>query len=96
MDDIVEAEVEYLDAFVKNENLKGEVWKMYFDGASSKERSSASIVLISPTKELISMSFKMKFGTTNNGAEYEALIMGLGVAKDRKINIFLSLGILNL
>jgi hypothetical protein len=35
------------------------VWKMYFDGACSKEGSGAGIVFISPTKEVIPMSYKL-------------------------------------
>jgi hypothetical protein len=35
------------------------VWKMYFDGACSREGSGAGIVFISPTKEVIHMSYKL-------------------------------------
>jgi ribonuclease HI len=53
------------------------VWKMYFDGACSREGSGAGIVFISPTKEVILMSYKLEFDTTNNISEYEALLLGL-------------------
>jgi ribonuclease HI len=59
---------------------------MYFDGSSSKEGSGAGIVLISPSKEVITFSYKMEFETTNNIAEYEALVLGLRVAKDMAID----------
>jgi hypothetical protein len=62
------------------------VWKMYFDGASSKEGSGAGIVFISPTKEVIPMSYKLEFDTTNNISEYEALLLGLKAARDMGIN----------
>jgi hypothetical protein len=42
------------------------VWKMYFDGASSREIVGVGVVFISPTQETISLSFKLEFETTNN------------------------------
>jgi hypothetical protein len=35
------------------------VWKMYFDGACSKEGFGAGIVFISPSKEVIPMSYNL-------------------------------------
>jgi ribonuclease HI len=61
------------------------IWKMFFDGASSKESVGAGVVFISPTQETISLSYKLEFETTNNVAEYEALVLGLRAAKDMKI-----------
>ena len=61
---------------------KYELWKMYFDGSSSKEGARASIVLISPGGEIISLMHKLEFVATNNTTEYEALILGLRAAKD--------------
>jgi ribonuclease HI len=59
---------------------------MYFDGACSKEGSGAGIVFISPTQEVIPMSYKLEFDTTNNISEYEALLLGLKAAKDMGID----------
>ena len=61
---------------------KYELWKMYFDGSSSKKGARAGIVFISPGGEMISLTYKLEFVTTNNIAEYEALILGLRAAKD--------------
>jgi hypothetical protein len=61
------------------------IWKMFFDGASSRESVGARVVLISPTQETIAFSFKLEFETTNNVAEYEALVLGLRVSKDMNI-----------
>jgi ribonuclease HI len=58
---------------------------MYFDGASSKDSVGARVVFISPTQEVINLSFKLEFETTNNITEYEALVLGLRAAKDMKI-----------
>jgi ribonuclease HI len=59
---------------------------MYFYGSSSKEGSGASILLISPAQEVIKISYKMEFETTNNIAKYEALVLGLMDAKDMAID----------
>ena len=64
---------------------------MYFDGACSKEGSGAGIFFIFPTKEVIPMSYKLEFDTTNNIIEYEALLLGLKAARDMgidKLSIF--------
>jgi ribonuclease HI len=61
------------------------VWKMFFDGASSREGVGVGVVFISPTQETISLSCKLEFETTNNMAEYEARVLGLRAAKDMKI-----------
>jgi ribonuclease HI len=61
------------------------VWKMFFDGASSRESVGVGVVFISPAQETISLSYKLEFEATNNVAEYEALVLGLRAAKDMKI-----------
>jgi ribonuclease HI len=68
------------------ENAENLVWKMFFDGACSKEGSGAGIVFISPTKEVIPLSYKLEFDTTNNISEYEALLLGLKAAKNMGID----------
>jgi hypothetical protein len=35
------------------------IWKMYFDGSSSKEGFGVGIVLISPSKEVVSLYYKL-------------------------------------
>ena len=42
-------------------------------------------MLISPSKENIHLSYKINFKTTNNVAEYEALLLGVKAAKDMGI-----------
>ena len=43
------------------------------------------MVLISPTDQVITLSFKLQFLTTNNIAEYEALILGMKATKDLRV-----------
>jgi ribonuclease HI len=67
------------------------IWKMFFDGASSREGVGTRVVLVSPIQEIISLSYKLEFETTNNVAEYVALVFGLRAAKDmgiQEISIF--------
>jgi hypothetical protein len=61
------------------------VWKIFFDGASSREGAGDGVVLVSPVQEIVSLSFKLEFKPTNNVAEYEALILGLRDAKYMEI-----------
>jgi hypothetical protein len=67
------------------------IWKMFFDGASSKDGVGVGIVFVSPAQETIPLSYKLEFEATNNVAEYEALVLGLRVAKDmgiKEITVF--------
>lgn len=58
---------------------------MYFDGAFLKDGVGARIVLISPNKKIITQYFKLDFEVTHNVAKYEALILGLELAKSLKV-----------
>jgi ribonuclease HI len=67
------------------------VWKMFFDGSSSKEGFGARVVFIYLAKEFIPLPYKLEFETTNNIVEYTDLLLGLRAAKDMgidKISIF--------
>jgi hypothetical protein len=61
------------------------VWKMFFDGASSRDVVGAGVVLVSPSQETVYLSYKLEFEATNNVVEYEALVLGLRAAKDMGI-----------
>jgi ribonuclease HI len=61
------------------------VWKMFFDGPSSREGVGVGVVFVSHTQETISFSYKLEFETTNNVVEYEALVLGLRAVKDMGI-----------
>jgi hypothetical protein len=58
-----------------------EAWVAYVDGASMKSRSRARVALITPDKEEIAVALNLDFPTTNNEAEYEAIIAGLSLAE---------------
>jgi ribonuclease HI len=55
-------------------------WVVYVDGSSTKKRGGAGIVLITPEGEELNGSLRLEFKTTNNEAEYEAVVVGLEMA----------------
>ncbi|KAG9458562.1 hypothetical protein H6P81_003070 [Aristolochia fimbriata] len=55
-------------------------WRMYFDGAARKNRAGAGVLFISPNEDLMPYSFILSYCCTNNEAEYQAIILGLGMA----------------
>ncbi|XP_017985251.1 PREDICTED: uncharacterized protein LOC108663871 [Theobroma cacao] len=61
-------------------------WRMYFDGASNALGHGIEVVLISPYGKYYPATARLNFNYTNNMAEYEALVMGLQVAIDMKVN----------
>ncbi|KAJ0489324.1 putative nucleotidyltransferase, Ribonuclease H [Helianthus annuus] len=62
-----------------------EAWKLFTDGASSVEGSGAGVILINPEGLEFTYALRFNFQTTNNEAEYEALIAGLRLAKEMKV-----------
>ena len=58
---------------------------MFFYGASTQASMGAGVVLISPSKETIHLSYKLDFKTTNTIAEYEALLLRVKDAKEMGI-----------
>jgi hypothetical protein len=78
--------------FFENSPPITSVWKMFFDGDSSKEGVGVGVVFVSPTQETINLSYKLEFEATNNVVEYEALVLRLRVAKDMGIEEILVFG----
>ena len=56
-------------------------WKVYVDGAANQRGSGVGIVLISPDGAAIEKSLRLGFPTTNNEAEYEALLQGMAMVQ---------------
>ncbi|XP_059428515.1 uncharacterized protein LOC132162275 [Corylus avellana] len=61
---------------------KDETWVVYVDGSSIRKNGGAGVVLISPDGEELCNSLKLEFKTTNNEAEYEIVLAGLGLARE--------------
>ena len=58
---------------------------LYFDGASKRKTSGAGLVQQSPEGFIVEYALKLDFLTTNNKAEYEALIVGIGLDKAMRV-----------
>ena len=58
------------------------LWKIGIDGSATKKRSGAGIVLITPEGQEMKHAVRMDFKTTNNEAEYEAVVAGLTIAHE--------------
>ena len=72
---------------VKDECTKEDIWKLYFDGASNILGHGIGAILISPKGEYYPFTTRLNFDYTNNVVEYEACIMGLQAAIDKKVKI---------
>ena len=62
-------------------------WSMIFDGAMNAYGKGIGVVIFTPHGSHIPFTAKLKFGCTNNMAEYEACIMGLEEAIDLRIKV---------
>ena len=57
-----------------------EHWTMFFDGSKMLNGSGAGVVLVSPRGDRLSYVLQIHFDSSNNEAEYEALLYGLRMA----------------
>ncbi|XP_070679267.1 uncharacterized protein [Malus domestica] len=57
-------------------------WTMYFEGLSTSSSAGVGIVIQSPNHDRWYFSLKLNFECINNQAEYETLIIGLGILHD--------------
>ena len=55
------------------------LWEVYIDGAANQKGARIRIVLITPEKLVMEKSLRLGFLATNNGAEYEALLVGVAL-----------------
>jgi ribonuclease HI len=53
---------------------------MYFDGSLKLQGAGVGILFIALGGEQLKYAFQLLFPTSNNAAEYEALIQGLNIA----------------
>ena len=56
-------------------------WKVYVDGTANQRGSGVELVLITPEGAIIEKSLRLGFSTTNNEAEYEALMQGMAMVQ---------------
>ena len=55
-------------------------WTLFVNGASNSQGSGAGVVLTSPHGDVLEYSLRFSFPSSNNIAEYEALIVGMRLA----------------
>ena len=60
-------------------------WGLYVDGLSNNGGLGASLILISPEGHRMHCTLKFGFKASNNKVEYKALIAGLKLAKEMKL-----------
>lgn len=71
-------------AVLEERNSIDEYWELYVDGSASVGTSAsggAGVYLKSPNGAEMEYAIRLNFQVTNNGAEYEALLAGLTMAK---------------
>ena len=56
-------------------------WSVHTDGSSNRHAGGAGVVLLSPEGDMVECMVCLDFLTTNNEAEYKALVVGLDLAK---------------
>ena len=57
------------------------LWSIHTDGSSNQRSGGARVVIQTPEGDKIECKIRLDFPTTNNEAEYEALVAGLDLAK---------------
>jgi ribonuclease HI len=67
------------------ENELDKVWYMNFNAAFSRAGKGAGIVLQAPNGKVSKFAYRLEFDATNNAAEYEALLLGLELCRDRGV-----------
>jgi len=56
-------------------------WVLSVNGSSNQQRSGVGVILEGPSRLLIEQAPRFAFKARNNQAEYEALIVGMLLAK---------------
>ena len=57
------------------------LWSIHMDGSLNQRLGGAGVVIQTPKRDKIECMIRLDFPTTNNEAEYEALVVGLDLAK---------------
>ncbi|KAK5810914.1 hypothetical protein PVK06_026231 [Gossypium arboreum] len=66
---------------------EGHPWKLNFDEASNAMGNGIGAVLVSPNGDHYPFTSKLDFDCTNNMEEYDACIIGIRAAIERKIKV---------
>ncbi|GKV42983.1 hypothetical protein SLEP1_g50332 [Rubroshorea leprosula] len=77
--------VECISANTEENAPEQPIWVLYVDGVANDEGAGAGAVLVGPDGFQSEHALRFKFQATNNAAEYEALIYGLKLASELKV-----------
>ena len=75
---------DFIAEYTQPEDKRAEGQKLcsiHTDGSSNQHSGGAGIVILTPEGDKIECMIRLDFPTTNNEAEYEALVAGLDLAK---------------
>ena len=76
--------VDFITEYTQSEDkgVEGQkLWSIHTDGSSTQRSGGAGVVIQTPEGDKIECMIRLDFPTTNNEAEYEALVAGLDLAK---------------
>ena len=79
---LVDFVAEWTDSQLPPTQVQSELWTMYFDGSLMKTGAGAGLLFISPLGVHMRYIIRIHFATSNNVAEYEALVNGLKIATE--------------
>ena len=68
-------------------------WRVYVDDAANQRGSGVGLVVVSLENIIIEKSLRLGFSTTNNKAEYEALLEGMAMIQKmgrKTVEVFLN------
>ena len=58
-----------------------EFWTINTDWSSTQKGGEVGVIITSPQEDVLKYGVQLKFAITNNESEYEALLIGLGIAQ---------------
>jgi ribonuclease HI len=62
-------------------------WMLFFDGSTCEQGAGIGVVLISPRGKKYEFSLPIVATSTNNQAEYQALVKGLELLREIRVDI---------
>jgi ribonuclease HI len=74
--------VEFCNTPKSDKLPKAETLVVYVDGSSANQMSGIGVTLTSPEGAKFQYAIKLDFVTTNNDAEYEAILARLSIARE--------------
>ena len=68
---------------IANKNLE-ELWTLHVDDSSNASGAGVGLILTGPESDILGYALCFEFLATNNGTEYEALLIGLKVVREAR------------